>query len=64
MSAKLKKKLAPGRVRCLCCRLSMARLKSRQRQVHYHCLGLHIGGRCEVHPSKRIREMREAGRHV
>jgi hypothetical protein len=55
---KMKTKLAPGRVRCQCCRKSMAKSKGdgmrspltgRIVNVHYLCLSAHIsnrGARC------------------
>ena len=52
------KNLAPNRVRCMCCKKSMARAKNPMRSrltgriihVHYACLSAHVssmGRRCE-----------------
>ena len=49
MPIDMNKPLAPGRVRCLCCRRSMQRLKnsSPESQMHYTCLGAHVSGFCD-----------------
>ena len=48
------KPLAPGRVRCRCCRQSMQRLKRATIQAHYDCMCLHITRLCDnpKHPKR------------